>query len=88
MATIPTLKLIHERKMCELISCHKPVKRWEASGVVTVSDRRKRAAQPDKTLSEKDQSVHVFDIPSAIERGNGQNIGPDASLAVSAQEAV
>jgi hypothetical protein len=32
--------------------------------VVTVSDRRKRKTQPDKGLSEKDQSVHVFDIPS------------------------
>src|SRR5262245_18883072 len=32
--------------------------------VVTVSDRRKRKNQPDKGLSAKDQSVHVFDIPS------------------------
>jgi hypothetical protein len=32
--------------------------------VVTVSDRRKKKNQPDKTLSEKDQSIHIFDIPS------------------------
>jgi hypothetical protein len=32
--------------------------------VVTVSDRRKKRNQPDKGLSEKDQSVHVFDIPA------------------------
>jgi hypothetical protein len=32
--------------------------------IVTVSDRRKKKNQPDKRLSEKDQSVHVFDIPS------------------------
>jgi hypothetical protein len=32
--------------------------------VVTVSDRRKKQSQPDKKLSEKDQSVHIFDIPS------------------------
>src|SRR5262245_12797331 len=32
--------------------------------VVTVSDRRKKKDQPDKALSEKDQSVHIFDIPS------------------------
>jgi hypothetical protein len=32
--------------------------------VVTVSDRRKKSNQPDKSLSEKDQSVHIFDIPS------------------------
>ena len=32
--------------------------------IVTVSDRRKKKNQPDKGLSEKDQSVHVFDIPS------------------------
>jgi hypothetical protein len=31
--------------------------------VVTVSDRRKKRNQPDKALSEKDQSVHVFEIP-------------------------
>ena len=34
MATIPTLKLVRERKICELISCDKPVNRWEASGVL------------------------------------------------------
>jgi hypothetical protein len=32
--------------------------------VVAVSDRRKKKSQPDKRLSEKDQSVHIFDIPS------------------------
>ena len=32
--------------------------------VVTVSDRRKKKNQPDKALSEKDQSVHIFEIPS------------------------
>jgi hypothetical protein len=38
--------------------------------IVTVSDRRKKKNQPDKGLSKKDQSVHVFDIPS---------VGPFAS---------
>jgi len=32
--------------------------------IVTVSDRRKKKNQPDKGLSEKDQSIHIFDIPS------------------------
>jgi hypothetical protein len=32
--------------------------------IVTVSDRRKKKSQPDKGLSEKDQSIHIFDIPS------------------------
>ena len=32
--------------------------------IVTVSDRRKKKDQPDKNLSEKDQSIHIFDIPS------------------------
>jgi hypothetical protein len=32
--------------------------------IVTVSDRRKKQDQPDKKLSEKDQSVHIFDIPT------------------------
>jgi hypothetical protein len=30
--------------------------------VVTVSDRRKKKNQPDEGLSEKDQSIHIFDI--------------------------
>jgi hypothetical protein len=32
--------------------------------VVTVSDRRKKSTQPDRALSEKDQSVHIFDVPT------------------------
>jgi hypothetical protein len=32
--------------------------------IVTVSDRRKKQSQPDKALSQKDQSIHIFDIPS------------------------
>lgn len=32
--------------------------------VVTVSDRRKKKSQSDKRLSEKDQSIHVFEIPT------------------------
>jgi hypothetical protein len=32
--------------------------------IVTVSDRRKKKNQPDKTLSEKDQSIQIFDLPS------------------------
>jgi hypothetical protein len=32
--------------------------------VVTVSDRRKKKDQSDKRTSEKDQSVHIFDIPT------------------------
>lgn len=32
--------------------------------IVAVSDRRKKRSQSDERLSEKDQSVHIFDIPS------------------------
>jgi hypothetical protein len=32
--------------------------------IVTVSDRRKKKNQPDQKLAEKDQSIHIFDIPS------------------------
>jgi hypothetical protein len=32
--------------------------------IVAVSDRRKKSSQPDKRLAEKDQSVHLFDLPS------------------------
>jgi hypothetical protein len=34
MASHPTLKLVRERKICELIASAKPTKRWEASGVL------------------------------------------------------
>ncbi len=38
---------------------------WMApTRVVAVSDRRKKRTQPDKRLAGKDQSVHIFDIPS------------------------
>jgi hypothetical protein len=32
--------------------------------IVTVSDRRKKSEQPVKALAEKDQSIHIFDIPA------------------------
>jgi hypothetical protein len=32
--------------------------------IVTVSDRRKKSTQPEKVLSEKDQSIHIFEIPN------------------------
>jgi hypothetical protein len=32
--------------------------------IVAVSDKRKKKDQPDEGLDEKDQSVHIFDIPS------------------------
>jgi hypothetical protein len=31
--------------------------------IVTVSDSRKQKNQPDERLAEKDQSIHIFDIP-------------------------
>lgn len=34
------------------------------SRIVTVSDRRSRRNQPNKELSEKDQSIHIFEITS------------------------
>jgi hypothetical protein len=32
--------------------------------IVAVSDRRKKQSQPDKALSQTDQSIHIFDISS------------------------
>jgi hypothetical protein len=32
--------------------------------IVTVSDRRKKSSQPDKRMADKDQSVHLFDLPT------------------------
>jgi hypothetical protein len=34
MVTAPTLNLVREMKICDLIACDKPRKRWEASGVL------------------------------------------------------
>lgn len=34
MATAPTLKLVRENKICDLLTCTQPAKRWEASGVL------------------------------------------------------
>src|SRR3954469_11565089 len=39
MTAIPKLKLVRERKICDLISCSKPAKRWEASGVLVNGGR-------------------------------------------------
>jgi hypothetical protein len=39
--------------------------------IVTVSDRRKKKSQPDKSLSEKDQSIHIFDLRSQAPRPAG-----------------
>jgi len=38
MVRVPSLKLVCERKICDLIPCHQPSERWEASGVL-VKDR-------------------------------------------------
>lgn len=35
---MPTLKVVHERKICDLMPCREPTERWEASGVL-VKDR-------------------------------------------------
>ena len=34
MVTVPTLKLVRETKICDLMTYDQPAKRWEASGVL------------------------------------------------------
>ena len=34
MATVQTLCLVHETKICDLMACNQPTSRWEASGVL------------------------------------------------------
>src|SRR5215471_15596938 len=34
MVTVPTLNLVRESKICNLMTCDQPAKRWEASGVL------------------------------------------------------
>ena len=48
MATVPTLKLVCENKLCDLLPCHPPTKRWEASGVL-VKDRHYFVVFDDRT---------------------------------------
>jgi hypothetical protein len=38
MLRVPTLKLVYERKIYDLMPCHQPTERWEASGLL-VKDR-------------------------------------------------
>ncbi|WP_406694339.1 hypothetical protein V5E97_25010 [Singulisphaera sp. Ch08] len=48
MATVPTLKLVCESKLCDLLPCDPPTKRWEASGVL-VKDRHYFVVFDDRT---------------------------------------
>ncbi len=48
MATVPTLKLVCESKLCDLVPCDPPTKRWEASGVL-VKDRQYFVVFDDRT---------------------------------------
>jgi hypothetical protein len=48
--------------------------------IVTVSDRRKKKNQPDKMLSEKDQSIQIFEMPSSEEpQNNASQKDPSAA---------
>jgi hypothetical protein len=57
--------------------------------VAVVSDRRKKKNQPDENLSEKDQSIHIFDIPSEDGCGTAPDSGSiepsDAAAALEVQ---
>ena len=35
---VPTLKIVSERKICELMPCDQPTERWEASGILVKDD--------------------------------------------------
>ena len=48
MVTVPTLKLVCESKICDLMPCDPPTKRWEASGVL-VKDRHYFVVFDDRT---------------------------------------
>src|SRR5262245_18452625 len=48
MVTVPTLNLICESKICDLMACDHPTKRWEASGVL-VKDRNYFVVFDDRT---------------------------------------
>jgi hypothetical protein len=48
MATAPTLELVRESKICDLMPCDQPTDRWEASGVL-VKDRHYYVVFDDRT---------------------------------------
>jgi hypothetical protein len=48
MVTVPTLNLVCESKICDLIPCDHPTERWEASGVL-VKDRHYFVVFDDRT---------------------------------------
>ena len=48
MVTIPTLQLVCESKICELMPCDQPTERWEASGVL-VKDQHYFVVFDDRT---------------------------------------
>ena len=48
MVALPTLKLVRESKICDLMPCDQPTKRWEASGVL-VKDRHYFVVFDDRT---------------------------------------
>ena len=48
MATVPSLKLVCESKICDLVPCDQPAGRWEASGVL-VKDRQYFVVFDDRT---------------------------------------
>ncbi|MDR3620286.1 MAG: hypothetical protein P4L85_13125 [Paludisphaera borealis] len=48
MPTVSTLKLVCESKLCDLLPCDPPAKRWEASGVL-VKDRHYFVVFDDRT---------------------------------------
>ena len=34
MVRVPTLRIVRESKICDLVTCDQPTERWEASGVL------------------------------------------------------
>jgi hypothetical protein len=59
----PQLKLLAEQKICELVPCHKTIRRWEASGVLArdgdyfvVFDDRTEIARISHDLQPKDSN--------------------------------
>ena len=48
MVTVPTLKLVRESKICDLLPCDRRIERWEASGVL-VKDRHFFVVFDDRT---------------------------------------
>src|SRR5262249_54735770 len=90
MVTAPTLNLVRESKICDLMTCDQPTERWEASGVLVkdghyfvVFDDRTEIGRFSGDLQPNDANG-LFGLPppdsEGAQRGEQQLPDPDREI--------